>query len=440
MDPAPGTGHPAQLIEFFRAGIDAVHPHRLFQRETLLMELRRASRNTERIAVVGAGKAAIPMAACLEEALGEDLDEGLVVVPRGYSENLPHGIRMPKRVRVMESDHPVPSREGSQAGERIIELVRDYHAEDLVVVVISGGASSLLPTTMPGISIEDLQAATGLLLRSGASIHEINTVRKHISAIGGGRLAQVAYPTRIMCYLISDVTGDDPSSIGSGPCVPDETTLRDARDVLYRYELWDRLPKTVADHLRSGAFDANRETPDSESGYFDYTTTRVIGSNGDAVKAAWKAASDAGLSAVVVESPMSGEARKAGIRLARGIADAEPGTCIIWGGETTVTVRGDGVGGRNQELVLAAALELERLGSDATILSAGTDGIDGMTGAAGAWADGSTASRAREAGRDPEAALERNDSGTFFEALGQQIVTGPTHTNVMDVAIAVGAG
>lgn len=439
MSHAPHPPHSALLRAIFDAAVEAVRADKLFEDGPAFMELRRASRGTERIAVVGAGKAGIPMAAGAEKALDHEVDDGLVVVPRGYIDSLPSHFELPRHIEIVESGHPIPSAAGAQAGARMLDIVRRYGSDDLVVVLISGGASALLPTPVPRLSLKDVSTVTNALLRSGANIHEINTVRKHLTAIGGGRLAQVAYPAGIICYLISDVAGDDPSFIGSGPCVPDETTVEDARNVLKHHDLWSQMPGSVTTHLGSAGLGGTSETPDKESEVFELVKTRILATNRDAVEGARLAATDAGLNAVARPVLVEGEARHVGVAIARHLAEEEPGTCLIWGGETTVTVRGDGVGGRNQELVLAAALEIDRLGLDISILSAGTDGIDGMTGAAGAWTDGQTIARARSLGLDAQSALDNNDSGTFFEALGQQVVTGATHTNVMDVVLAVRA-
>jgi len=432
-----GTWNGAEKLRaIFAAAVEAVRADVLFERGPAFMELRRASRGTEHIAVVGAGKAAIPMAVGAEKALDHAVDVGLVVVPRGYVESLPSHFHLPTHVEIVESGHPIPSGEGAGAGARMLEVLRGYGSDDLVVVLISGGASALLSTPAPGITIEDVSSTTAILLRSGASIQKINTIRKHLTAIGGGRLAQTAYPATVINYIISDVIGNDPSFVGSGPCAPDDTTFRDARNVIDQYRLWNELPETVTRHLRTNAPGSASDTPDADDEIFETVALRMLGTNEDALAGARKAALDLGLQPTVRKSDLCGEARHVGVGVARMISEAEPGTCLIWGGETTVTVRGDGVGGRNHELVLAAALELDRLGGDATILSAGTDGIDGMTRAAGAWADGKTIARARSMGLDPKSSLENNDSGTFFEALGQQVVTGATHTNVMDVVIA----
>lgn len=432
-----GTPNGAELLcAIFAAALKAVRADMLFERGSAFMELRRASRGTEHIAVVGAGKAAIPMAVGAEKALDHAVDVGLVVVPKGYVESLPSHFRLPTHVEIVESGHPIPSEEGAGTGARMLDLLRGYGSDDLVVVLISGGASALLPTPVPGITIEDVSRTTDTLLRSGASIQEINTIRKHLTAIGGGRLAQAAYPATVINYIISDVIGNNPSFIGSGPCAPDDTTLRDARNVIDLYGLWDKLPEPVTRHLRTNAPGSASDTPDADDEIFETVALRMLGTNEDALAGAKKAALDLGLQPTVRKSDLSGEAKHVGAGIARMIAEAEPGTCLIWGGETTVTVHGNGVGGRNHELVLAAAIELDRLGGDAAILSAGTDGIDGMTRAAGAWTDGQTIAHARSLGLNPEAALANNDSGTFFEAIGQQVVTGATHTNVMDLVIA----
>jgi len=425
------------LISILEAALHAVRPDILFDKTNSFMELRKASRGMEFISVVGAGKAAIPMAAAAEDALDGAIDSGMVVVPHGYSSVLPSYYTMPSQVRVVESGHPIPSAEGAQAGSEMLDIVRGYGSDDLVVVVISGGASALLATPASGLSLDDLTQTTSVLLRSGATINEVNTVRKHITGIGGGRLAQAAYPANVYCYIVSDVIGDDPSFIGSGPCAPDDTTFHDARKVLDTYDLWDGLPDSVVRHLGASILGSGSDTPDSEDEIFETVQMRILGTNADALEGARVRATELGFEVNVVRNDLAGEAREVGAGIARSISEAAPGACLIWGGETTVTVEGDGVGGRNHELALAAALELERLGSAATILSAGTDGIDGLTQAAGTIVDQTTMARARQMGLDPEGALANNDSGTFFEKMRRQIKTGPTHTNVMDLVVAV---
>jgi hydroxypyruvate reductase len=348
-----------------------------------------------------------------------------------------------RRTELNECGHPVPDARGTFGAERIAEIASRAGERDLVVWLVSGGASALLPFPAAPVTLEEKQAATRLLLASGADIHEINTLRKHISRIKGGQLARMAAPAAVEALLLSDVIGDDPGVIGSGPTAPDASTFAGALAVLDRYAIRERVPAAVRERLERGAAGEIPETPKAGAACFRKVRNTIIGSNRLALAAAERRARELGYRALVLASGIQGETREIArmhAAIAREIAangcPVKPPACIITGGETTVTLRGNGLGGRNQEFVLAAALDIAGL-KDVVVFSAGTDGTDGPTNAAGAVADGNTL------GRNPDARryLENNDSYGYFQPLGGLVITGPTHTNVMDVRIVlVGSG
>ena len=392
-----------------------------------------------RVVVAGMGKAALAMAGMVEQQLGERIAEGAVVVPHGHTQTPPPHCPPPRRIEVLEAGHPVPDEHSVQAARRMLALAEDCGADDLFLVLISGGGSSLCADFEPPVTLADAQQTFRLLLESGADIHQINTVRKHLSRIGGGRLARAAAPADVLALVISDVVGDDLSVIASGPTVPDPTTFAEAIAVLRRYDLWHRVPDSVRVRLEAGVTDPSLETPKPADPRFARVVTRLIGTNRRALEAAADEARQRGYSVRIVTDRLTGEAREVGPRLVTALRDVREDrpVCLLWGGETTVTVRGNGRGGRNQELALAAALAMEDWDAGAVLLSGGTDGRDGPTDAAGAWATPGTAPRARACGMDPRAYLDNNDAYTFFEALEQLLFTGPTHTNVMDVQVGL---
>jgi glycerate-2-kinase len=386
-----------------------------------------------RLVVLAAGKAAGPMARALEAVAGERIAAGLAVGPVGG------GVRL-ERIEALEASHPLPDARSEAAGRAALRMVSRARARDLLVVLLSGGASSLLAVPAPGLRSEDLGAVTRLLLASGAPIHEQNAVRKHLSALAGGQLALRAAAERIEVLLLSDVPGDRIDVIGSGPCAPDPTTYADAIAALERRGLRERLPDPVRRHLEAGLRGERSETPDTREPRLRRVRHHVLASNRTARDAAARAAAREGLRPVCLTPPLTGEARIAGRRLAalaRALAVPRP-CCLVAGGETVVTLRGNGRGGRSQELALAAAIALA--GSrDTALLAAGTDGRDGPTDAAGAFVDGSSVARGRALGLDARAALENNDSYGFFSAAGGLLRTGPTRTNVMDLVLAYAA-
>ncbi len=425
--------------EIFRAALDGVRPDYLLDRISLNGLSGQPIAEFDRVIVVGGGKATLVMAGALEKRIGSRIDDGLVVVPHGYRETLPEHVTPPDRIEVRSAGHPVPDRRGVESARRILAMVNGARSNDLVIALISGGGSALLPAFAGDISLADARQLYELLLESGADIHEVNTVRRHCSKIGGGQLARAAHPGAVQTLVLSDVVGDDPSVIASGPTVPDPTTFVDALEVVCRYDLWARLPQSVRTHLHRGQDDPTLETPKEDDPIFDFVHTTLLGTNRDALKAARKAALERNYRTEIVADEVTGEARDVGRSIARYALETEVKgpTCLLWGGETTVTIRGDGKGGRNQELVLAGAIAIDKQTKAMVMLSGGTDGIDGPTDAAGAWATPETAHAGREKGMVAERYLADNNSYAFFGALDMLLKTGPTHTNVMDLHIVL---
>jgi hydroxypyruvate reductase len=423
----------AVALDCVAAGIEAAHPERVVRDAVHLDgdELRIADGaydlgDYDEVVVVGGGKAAAQVAVALEAVLGDRLTRGAVVT------NDPEKT---VRVEVLAGDHPVPSEEDVESTRRVLELVEGVDEDTLVLAVVTGGGSALLAAPAGGISLADLQATTGALLDSGATIHEMNAVRKHLSAVKGGQLARTAAPATVVSLVFSDVVGDDLDVIASGPTVPDTSTFDDALDVLDRYDV--AVPEAVRERLERGAAGDIPETPDAGDSAFARTAAHVLADSFTALSAARDAADAAGFDALVLSSRVRGEAREAA-KVHAGIAEecaatgnpASPPVVLLSGGETTVTVRGSGSGGRNQEFALSAALELE---ADAVVASVDTDGIDGSTDAAGAIVDADTVEDTREA----QAALADNDAFGFFGGRDALVYTGKTGTNVNDLRVLV---
>jgi len=415
-----------QALAIFKAALAAANPEAAVARQLA----REDFAGYRAIYVVGAGKAGVAMARATERVLGRRITRGLLNVKSGGGARL-------RRIELHESGHPVPDARGMDGARRIVEMASEAGADDLVLCLISGGASALLPLPADPVTLDEKQETTKLLLACGASIHEINAVRKHISQIKGGQLARWAYPARVLTLLLSDVIGDDLDVIGSGPTAPDASTFARAHAILEKYGIFGRVPAPVRARIEQGERGEVAETPKQGDRIFGRVRNVIIGSNRQAVDAAAGRARELGFRTLVLSTFVEGETREIGrmhAAIAKEIVHAgrpvKPPACIITGGETTVTLRGDGLGGRNQELVLAAAMDIAGL-RNVVVLSGGTDGSDGPTDAAGAIADG------RTLGRDPRAAefLARNDSYHYFKGLGDLIVTGPTHTNVMDVRL-----
>jgi len=386
--------------------------------------------------VVGGGKAGGAMAEALEEVLGNRITDGLVNVPYGSKHKA--GI-----IKLREASHPVPDEDGSEGTRRMLKIAEDAEEDDLLICVISGGGSSLMPLPRGGISIADKRALTDALLKCGATINEINTVRKHISDFKGGWLAKKAYPATILNLILSDVVGDPLDFIASGPTVPDSTTFPDAIDILKKYRLWAKVSASIRKVLSDGEKGLIPETPKTGDEAFKKVHNVVVGNCRSACLAAYDFLKASGLNTILLSATVEGEARHIGTMIATVgheiVASGNPvaiPAAIITGGETTVTVTGSGKGGRNQELVLAAALKLK--GSDSVVVaSLSTDGIDGPTDAAGAIADAKTTLRAKEVGLDAQKFLVDNDSYRFFAKLEDLIFTGATGTNVNDISLVV---
>jgi glycerate 2-kinase len=413
-----------QALQIFRAALRAADPvqavlrHVHLENDVLVAGGERYRLSSfANVYIIGAGKASARMAVAVERLLGRRITAGLI--------NAPRAIKL-RRIEINEAGHPIPDRRGVAGAKRIAQIATQAGADDLVVCLISGGASALLPLPAPPITLTGKQKITRLLLECGATIHEINCVRKHLSAIKGGRLARMAYPATLLTLILSDVIGDSLDAIGSGPTVPDRSTIADASAICAKYRIGFELPELD-------------ETPKSGDKIFRKTHNVIVGSNAMAVDAAAREARRLGFNTLVLSTFLEGEAREVA-RVHAAIAKeirasgrpVKPPACVITGGETTVTVRGQGRGGRNQEFALAAAIAIAGL-RDTVILSAGTDGSDGPTDAAGAIADGTTIAR----GPDAAAYLANNDSNRFFAALGDLIETGPTGTNVADVQVVL---
>ena len=393
-------------------------------------------RRFRRVVAVGAGKAAGPMGAALEGVLGDRLDDGVLVTKDGHG--CPLGT-----ITLAEAAHPVPDARSTAAATQVAALLDTCDADTLVLALISGGASALLSLPAQGLSHAVKATTNALLLRSGADIAACNTVRKHLSAIKGGRAARRAGPATVVALLLSDVIGDSPAVIGSGPFAPDPTTYAEALDVLDAHGLLEEVPADVRRHLEAGRRGELEETPKPGDPAFSRISSRVIASNAESLSACRRTAEHLGYTVHDLGGALACDATEVAALhadlAARLRAETGPGpapACILSGGEPTVQVVGGGRGGRNQHVALAAVRPLAGL-EEVVLLSAGTDGTDGPTDAAGAWADGTSARRAAATGLDPVASLAACDAYPFFEALGDLLITGPTGTNVMDLHITL---
>ena len=384
------------------------------------------------IYLVGVGKAGASMAAAMEKLLGNQMTTGLVVVKYGH-------LAPVKKTKIIEAGHPIPDQKGVEGANELVSLLRHTTADDLVICLISGGGSALLPLPAAGLTLGEKQETTQALLSCGADITEINAIRKHMSQLKGGQLARLIAPATVVSLILSDVIGDPLDSIASGPTVGDPTTFDQCLKIIKKYDLADTLPATVMNHLQQGASGAITETPKPDDSLFNQVNNYIIASNRQAVEAAADMAQQLGYKPLILSTFIEGETREIA-RMHSAIAKEihhsgnplTPPACIISGGETTVTITGDGLGGRNQEFALAAALDIDGL-PNTVIVSIGTDGTDGPTDAAGAIADGQTVKRACNLGLNPREYLENNDAYHFFSPLDDLLMTGPTNTNVMDI-------
>ena len=431
----------ADAREIFLAGLKAADPLDAIKKTVQLQNdhLHVANRSyalsrIRNIFITGCGKAAARMALAIEDLLGDRVTGGIVVVKYGHDLPL-------DRVKVVEAGHPVPDDAGLDGARQIVELVRAAGENDLVFFLISGGGSALFPGPADGLTLADKQRTTQTLLQSGATIQEVNAVRKHISTLKGGRFAKLVAPAHLVSLILSDVVGDSLEAIASGPTVADSTTYSDCLEIIRRYDLKGKIPNSVLQLLQRGVKGAVDETPKPADAVFQKVQNVVVGSNQTALKAAERHAEVLGYHTRMLSSSIEGESRSIAethSALVKEIALTDKPVrrpaCVISGGETTVTVRGDGLGGRNQEFALAAAIQIDGL-DGAVVLSAGTDGTDGPTDAAGGIVDGSTIQRGRSKGFDATAFLTRNDSYHFLKATDDLLITGPTFTNVMDLQV-----
>ena len=454
----------------YRSALAAVEPGRLIRTAVKRAGAALTIQNRvfdlgafDRVFLISFGKAAVPMAAALAEILGERLTEGLAIAPAVEEAGTPRRANASSgRIRILPASHPLPDERSVAAGRAALELASRAGARDLVFVCVSGGGSALLSVPAPGITIEDKRAVTGRLLAAGATISELNAVRKHLSAIKGGRLAAAIAPAAFVSLVISDVVGNDPATIASGPTAGDVSTFAEAKAILEKYGLWSGAPPAVRAHLDAGVRGGAAETLRPDDAVFSRASYFVIGDNLAALEAARAEAESLGFEPLVLTSADEGEARDAARRYLAFLdtfvcSGAQP-LCLLAGGELTVTVRGPGQGGRNMEFVLAAVAEMERGGAASAlvrpprekkdgscafagpapewlILSLGTDGRDGTTDAAGAWAGPAVVAEARRLGLRSEDFLAANDSFGFFRRAGGVITTGPTGTNVMDLRL-----
>jgi hydroxypyruvate reductase len=332
----------------FEASVAGVQPQALLKKMQVEEVFDIPTADFRRVLVIGAGKASTAMAGAVEEWLGREVDEGLVVVPHGYRLTLPATAQKLRRIEVVEAGHPVPDQIGIAAAERVIDLTTECGKYDLLIVLLSGGGSALWPAFAEPISLDEAQEVFKLLLQSGADIQEINTVRKHISRISGGRLVAMAAPATVRAMVLSDVVGNDLSVIASGPTVPDASTFADAVAVLQTYQLWESIPASVQNHLEAGLCGSVAESPKSDCSAFEHARTVLLGSNRDALAAAQRQAESLGYATQIVSADLTGEARNVGRHLAQqalNINESQP-RCLLWGGESTVTVAGGGKGGR----------------------------------------------------------------------------------------------
>jgi glycerate 2-kinase len=415
-------------LRIFRAALAAADPY-----AATLAHLKPLPKSVKKLYVVGAGKAAASMARAVEKFYGARVEAGVIVTKYGHGQPL-------KKIRCLEAAHPVPDQAGVAAAHAITEVCHNAGPHDLVICLISGGASALLPSPAAGISLSEKQLATKLLLACGATIHELNCVRKHLSSLKGGQLAHLAHPARVQSLILSDVIGDPLDVVGSGVTVPDSTTYANAWEIIYKYQLSDKMPSSVRHHLEQGVNMRIPETPKEGDPIFQNVRNTLIGSNRLSLQAAQSMAKELGYHSLLLSTTLDGEASevaKTFAAIAREVrASGQPAkapVAVMAGGETTVALsHHHGLGGRNQEMALAASIGIAGL-ERTVFLAAGTDGTDGPTDAAGAFASGDTLKRAQAIEFVPEEFLARHDSYHFFKPLDDLLVTGPTGTNVMDL-------
>jgi hydroxypyruvate reductase len=420
----------------------AIHQHVTRDSQYLIIQEKQYDLNHfRRIFVVGAGKAGSPMIKAIDQILGNNSTQGMVIVKEGYLD--PNDDYKSTRIKLIEAGHPIPDQRNLKASSELISLVSSLNQDDLVVCLISGGGSALLTSPAMGVTLDALQATTHQLLACGATISEINTIRKHLDDLKGGGLARYLSPATVITLILSDVIGDSLETIASGPTVGDPTTFLDAWAILNKYQIVDHIPEPIKSHLASGMEGKIRETLKPGDRIFNKVNNVIVGNNQQASSAAMNAAKDVGFNALLLTTTLQGEASEVGRKLSTMAVEqifehqliSRP-ACLIAGGETTVTLMGTGLGGRNQELALGSVSSLA--GSDQIILATlATDGGDGPTDAAGAVVTSNTYSLGKVIGLDLNDYLLRNDSYHYFDALGDLIKTGPTLTNVNDLVFII---
>lgn len=402
-------------------------------------EIMQTIARSERCHIVGAGKASLEMAVKLYEFTGECISGGAIAAVPERIEQLEASIRAELPFKIYPAAHPLADERNVRAAQEIANVARQAGEGDLVIALISGGGSAHLMLPAEGLALEDLQQTTDILLKAGAPIEALNAVRKHTEQLKGGGLLRLAAPARVHAFVLSDVIGDPLDVIASGPFAPDRTTFADAQQVIAGYNV--NVPGAVQNHIQAGLRGERPETVKSGDPLLQLARATIIGSNRLALEGVKQAAEHYGVKVLHSEGGVQGEAKAVGKRLgtlARELlaqVNGEP-VCAIVGGETTVTVKGSGMGGRNQEMALAAGLEIEGM-QNVAIFTFASDGIDGPTNAAGAIVSGETCARARKARLEPPVYLENNDSHTFFATLNDLIITGPTGTNVNDLAVVL---
>jgi glycerate 2-kinase len=448
MKNRPPTEDRSNIEDLFLTGINAVDAYEITKRSMSIQGsmLRIADHQghqecydlsrIKRILIAGFGKAAYPMAQAVEQTMPHRITKGFIITPHGTGTGL-------NRIDVIEAGHPIPDNDGIYGAQRIADMLQHAAEDDLVVLLVSGGGSALCTSPAQGLTFGDLRKMNEVLLRSGANIEEINTIRKHMSSVKGGQLARLAHPAKMAVMIISDVIGDPPHTIASGPAAPDPSTFCEARDILQKYGLSEHTPPRIRARLEAGCRGDIPETPKPGDPLFRHTRNIIIANNLTALRSIAKHAKQKGYESFILTSRLSGDTRRVArvfasmiIEFTRITRTTSMPVCIISGGEMTTRVEGEGLGGRNGDFCLSLVPIIKGL-KRVQILAAGTDGIDGNTDAAGAIVNGDTYEHARALGLDVEQALANYDAYTFFKATGSLVITGPTRTNVMDIQIAL---
>jgi glycerate 2-kinase len=438
----------SEAEEIFKSSVKAVDPYSAVKRfvrvegNSLILSVKDQTMvkldltKYDRISIVGGGKATAPMARAIEDLFGEKIHQGLINVKYGFTQPL-------TITKITEANHPLPDQNGVKGTKKILDFLQSAGEKDLIFSLISGGGSALLPQPAGKISLSEKQELTSSLLSCGASIDEINTVRKHISSSKGGQMARAAYPATTVNLMLSDVVGDKMDVIASGPFTPDSSTFKEVLGIFNKYDLKD-VSTTIREHIMAGIEGQIPETPKANDPVFEPVFNIIVGSNILALEAAREKAQALGYGTLILSSAVEGETREVALvhsaiakEIVRTGRPIPPPACIISGGETTVTIRGKGLGGRNQEFGLAAAMDLVDLPPRVVILSGGTDGNDGPTDAAGAVVDPFTVKRGKAVGMRAAHFLNDNDAYHFFEKTKDLLMTGPTNTNVMDVRLVL---